>query len=410
MAEILTSKITPFSSCESTRSPQEVFLDELSKSSKVFISVGYVTAQSLDELNQLVHSARHLTEIIVVLGMYRNSEIPEKVYRKAKEIDKQWREEGIGQIRFPIPAITDHEKIYLFYGTEAQIDSNDKCLRSAIIGSQNLSFIKPVGATLRQYETAVFMSKELGDQTDSLIKHEETLMKYSNAFSEVKLTIVREPNTALQYVEGIRGETDSEVSIYRKNTKGPGFLIELKVPVAQFRFSKKDNNNQSTYTASNINVCYAEPRRSKTTGKYKPRDWYEMQLHVPADIRKEPGYPERNHPFFVITDDGYLFKAQTESDSNKQLSAVGNEHIMGRWLKGRLAAAGLVEPVDDPYSKDPNRKSMITKEMLDEYGTRKILLLKTDQKRLDENGEALDVWYLTFNPEEVKKYEQTGEV
>ena len=40
---------------------------------------------------------------------------------------------------------------------------------------------------------------------------------------------------------------------------------------------------------------------------------------------------------------------------------------MGRWLKGRLAAAGLVTPVNDT-KKDTERKGMITKEMLKEYG------------------------------------------
>ena len=42
------------------------------------------------------------------------------------------------------------------------------------------------------------------------------------------------------------------------------------------------------------------------------------------------GYPEKNKPFFVVTDDGYWFKAHTTSDNNKQFSAVGDELIMGR--------------------------------------------------------------------------------
>lgn len=47
-----------------------------------------------------------------------------------------------------------------------------------------------------------------------------------------------------------------------------------------------------------------------------------------------------------MTDDGYWFKAHTTSDNNKQFSAVGDELIMGRWLKGRLAA-GIVKPVNN---------------------------------------------------------------
>ena len=96
------------------------------------------------------------------------------------------------------------------------------------------------------------------------------------------------------------------------------------------------------YTKSNINVCYAAPRSVR-----KSRDWYETQLTVGASIYKMEGYPQRNQPFFVITDDGYWFKAHTTSDNNKQFSAVGDELIMGRWLKGRLVAAGIVKPVNN---------------------------------------------------------------
>ncbi|WP_204266667.1 restriction endonuclease PLD domain-containing protein, partial [Escherichia coli] len=39
--------------------------------------------------------------------------------------------------------------------------------------------------------------------------------------------------------------------------------------------------------------------------------------------------------------------AHTTSDGNKQFSAAGDELILGRWIKGRLAAAGLVTPVND---------------------------------------------------------------
>lgn len=104
-----------------------------------------------------------------------------------------------------------------------------------------------------------------------------------------------------------------------------------------------------------------------------------------------------------MTDDGYWFKAHTTSDNNKQFSAVGDELIMGRWLKGRLAAAGIVKPVNNT-AEDRNREGMITQEMLDEYGCDRLLFKKTGQTALDSNGEALDVWLLAFigNADEAK--------
>ena len=165
------------------------------------------------------------------------------------------------------------------------------------------------------------------------------------------------------------------------------FVLPIKVPAYDERFM--DDNKH--YTKSNINVCYAAPR-----SKRKSRDWYEVQMTVAKEITRLEGYPEKNSPFFVVTDDGYWFKAHTTSDGNKQFSAVGDELIMGRWIKGRLAAAGLVNPVNDSQ-KDTNRDGMITKEMLETYGRNAIIITKTDQHALDDDGTTtLDVWTLSF--------------
>ena len=96
-----------------------------------------------------------------------------------------------------------------------------------------------------------------------------------------------------------------------------------------------------------------------------------------------------------MTDDGYTFKAHTTSDGNKQFSAVGDELILGRWIKGRLSAAGLVTPVNDTQA-DKDRTGMITKEMLSAYGCDRLVLTKTNQKTEDEDGSMLDVWILSF--------------
>lgn len=71
--------------------------------------------------------------------------------------------------------------------------------------------------------------------------------------------------------------------------------------------------------------------------------------------------------------------------------------ILGRWLKGRLAAAGLVTPVNDT-GEDHERQGMITKEMLDEYGCNSLLLTKTDCQ-IHEDGNTFDVWLLSFKKE-----------
>jgi len=157
------------------------------------------------------------------------------------------------------------------------------------------------------------------------------------------------------------------VLYYQKHEIGEPFIIKLKVPTAS-EIMKDDNKH---YTRSNINVCYAAPR----TGK--PRDWYETQLCVSKAVRMSDGYPYKGLPFYAVTDDGQAFLAHTTSANNKQFAAIGDELILGRWLKGRLVADKLISPVSDT-SKDTSRSGMITKEILDKYGANAIAFQKTD--------------------------------
>ena len=204
------------------------------------------------------------------------------------------------------------------------------------------------------------------------------------------MPLIFEKNTALSGIELVTEVPPSNVEFYKRCMTYASFLLPLKVPA----YDERHIDDKKHYTKSNVNVCYAAPRN-----KRKSRDWYETQLTVAKEITHIEGYPEKNVPFFVVTDDGYWFKAHTTSDGNKQFSAVGDELIMGRWLKGRLAAAGLVAPVNDTQ-KDTDRLGMITKEMLQEYGCENLYLKKTGQTALDEDGTALDVWMLSFKPKD----------
>lgn len=171
---------------------------------------------------------------------------------------------------------------------------------------------------------------------------------------------------------------------YQKHEIGEAFIILLKVPSEAEKFI----DDHKHYTKSNINVCYASPRNAK-----KPRDWYETQLNVSASVRLKEGYPYKGVPFYVITDDGYGFMAHTTSANNKQFAAVGDELILGRWIKGRLVSANLVNPIEDT-SKDKERNGMITREMLEEYGCNAIAFQKTDMKIADpiQPQNMYEVW------------------
>ena len=158
----------------------------------------------------------------------------------------------------------------------------------------------------------------------------------------------------------------TDVLRYQSHEIGVPFIIDLKVP----RFDDRFLDDHRHYTKSNINVCYAAPRT-----KGKARNWFETQLTVSRNVRSLPGYPDKGIPFFAVTDDGFGFLAHTTSDNNKQLAAIGDELILGKW-------------------KDTDRKGMITKEMLDAYGCNALAFQKTDLRiQLQENSlNSYEVW------------------
>lgn len=272
-----------------------------------------------------------------------------------------------------------HGKLYLFL--------KDNLPKSAILGSANLGVIKQEANNIRQYEVSS-ITDQPAECTEvlRLIRKMQEPRCSANIADITDMPIIREINTSLTGVDTVEQIPQTEVALYDRHKTEVSFVLPIKVPA----FAERHMDDGKHYTKSNLNVSYAAPRSAR-----KSRDWYETQFTVNKSITLLPGYPEKNVTFYVITDDGYTFKAHTTSDGNKQFSAVGDELILGRWIKGRLAAAGLVTPVNDTQL-DRDRLGMITKEMLEAYGCDTLVLTKTDQKMEDEEGNLLDVWFLSF--------------
>lgn len=379
--KMLYSNILPLGITSGQETFSECFCEMCSKSDRIEIAVGYVSGLSLEELDRIVQEC-DIKNICLNIGMYFIEGIPESIYHYAKKINKQWQNKNIGEIRL-INAFKYHGKLYCFYKNGRPF--------AAIIGSANLGAIKLEANNRRQYEIAAVVEEQAGvNEIAEHIKNLKTSACSVNIADIKKLDIIREKNTALNGIELVTEVPKPTTDFYKQCEPVGKFPLPLKVP----KYAERHLDDNNHYTKSNINVCYAAPR-----SKHKPRDWYETQLTVGSDIYKKEGYPEKNKPFFVATDDGYWFKAHTTSANNKQFSAVGDELIMGRWLKGRLAAAGLVKPVNNTLL-DTDRTGMITQEILDEYGRCCLIFMKTGQTALDENGNALDVWYLSFEADD----------
>lgn len=386
--KLLYSDILPLGLENGRTGIADCIREQMSKADRIEIAVGYVSKASLEELENLVR--QHLIpKVILVIGMYYTEGMPEGIYHIAMALNERWQAEGIGEIRIT-KTFKYHGKTYVFY-------KNGKAI-SGIVGSANLGVIKLDANNRRQYEVAgITTDNSECNELAELVKKLKGEACSSLISDIADMPIVREINTSLTGVDAVEQIPQTEADLYARRKISISFTLPIKVPA----YSERHIDDGKHYTKSNLNVSYAAPRSAR-----KSRDWYETQFTVSKQITTLEGYPEKNAGFYVITDDGYVFKAHTTSDGNKQFSAVGDELILGRWIKGRLAAAGLVTPVNDTQA-DADRFGMITKEMLAAYGCDTLVLTKTDQKMEDENGELLDVWFLSF---EATRGQESGDI
>lgn len=382
---LLYSNILPLRVKNGEQSFLDAFQQSLQEADRLDVATGYASKGALLEMDKNMQETS-LRQVRINLGMYFIEGMPESMYRTAVKLADKWQTSASGEIHLVRP-FKYHGKVYVFY-------KGGKPFR-AFIGSHNLGAIKLEATNRRQYELSAMTEKP--EEVAALAQFVEELWqpKCSLPIQQVQgLNLIAEKNMALNGVQEVSQLPPNSVDLYEKHIIQVSFELPLKVPALAERFMDDGKH----YTKSNINVAYAAPRSAR-----KPRDWYEIQLTVSKKITTMEGYPEKNKPFFVVTDDGYWFKGHTTSDGNKQFSAVGNELLIGRWLKGRLAAAGLVKPVNNTQ-EDTERTGMITKEMLEAYGRNTLRLSKTDQKAIDvcenEEGEViraeLDVWLLSF--------------
>lgn len=375
--KLIYSDMLPVKLNEGQQSIVDCLKEQFSEATEVEIAVGYISKASLLELDSWVEEM-NIARICLTIGMYYIEGMPESSYRTALSLNEKWQSNGIGEIRM-VKAFKYHGKTYCFYKNGTPF--------SAVIGSANLGVMKLEASNRRQFEVAAITNiVSECEEIAELVKRVQAPNCSANIADITNMTLIREVNTSLNNIDTVEQIPQSQVALYEKYKTEVSFTLPLKVPM----YDERHMDDGKHYTKSNLNVCYAAPRNAR-----KSRDWYETQLTVSKDITRMEGYPEKKKPFFVATDDGYWFKVHTTSDGNKQFSAVGNELIMGRWIKGRLAAAGLISPVNDTGA-DTERKGMITQEMLDAYGCDQLVLTKTSQKALDENGEELDVWVFSF--------------
>ena len=255
--KILYSDIMPLKTGSSQIKASEQFAECFAASDTVHIAVGYASKSALTELESLAekYGTKKLT---VTLGMYYIEGMPEGMFHKANELNRKWIDDGIGEIRV-VFNMKYHGKLYTFYKEGRPV--------GAIVGSNNLGFIKLDASNRRQYEIAAFTdnAEEVSELQNFIDLLNESNCPINIADAE-KMPLVREINKALVGQEFVEKVTDDTVKIYQEHQTNITFEIPLKVP--------KDLSD-SNMRGSNINVCYAKGRK---------RVWWETEISTRQQV------------------------------------------------------------------------------------------------------------------------------
>lgn len=345
-----------FSNYPPVKTGNKTFLDAfyslLHKCSSIDIAVGYISSDSLAELQKTIELNKNIRNLNLIIGMHYFEKFTKVQYNAACRLNDFLNCNQLGDVRL-VTAFKFHGKLYSY--------SNNNGPFAGIIGSDNLSSI--VDGGIRVYESSILL-----DEIESARKMKDFISKLTltatKKISELNITDFNTDNTLLEGHEFVRKLDTGELAEALSQKTNTSF----EIPIKPYEISPQ----------SNLNVFFGKGRESKN-GLVKPRHWYEVELIVPKDVTSKPGYPQSQTPeavFDVITDDGWSFKCKVSGDYSKNFRSEGDLKILGKWLKGRLENAGVLK-VGDP----------VTSKTLDAYGRNTFSLTKT---------KIPNVWYLDF--------------
>lgn len=347
--EFLQSNYPPLKT--TSRSFSDAFYDLIPHSKELDIAVGYVTSDSLIELQKLVE-LNNLHKLHLAIGMHYFEKFTKVEYNTAMALNDFLVSNHCGEVRLVTP-FKYHGKLYSY--------TNDTGAYAGIIGSNNLSSIVEGGS--RVYESSILIDEiTLAREMNGFIKR--LVDTSTENISQLNIDTFKEVNPLLDTHENVKKVEPVELM----NCAASLTDISFAIPIKGYEVSPQ----------SNLNVFFGKGRVSKN-GLVKPRHWYEVELIVPKSVTSQPGYPKSKTDeavFDVITDDGWSFKCKVSGDYSKNFRSEGDLKILGKWLKGRLENAGVLK-VGEP----------VTAKTLNDYGRNTFSLTKTTVPNL---------WYLDF--------------
>lgn len=350
--EYLFSNLPPLKTGYNTFS--KTFYSLIDEAARLDIAVGYITADSLAELRQTVAYNSNIETLNLIIGMHRWDKFTKLEYNAAIGLNEFLSTEKRGEVRLVTP-FRFHGKLYSY--------SNREGAFAGIIGSNNLGSI--VESRTRTYEVSSLFREQ-----DYAVKMREFIEQLSASstdnIADCDITDFKERNTLLEDHENVEKIPHNKLADYISELTETRFEIPLvkggKVP-----------------EKSNLNVYFGKGRLVAQKGVVQPRHWYEAELIVPNSITLLPEYPKKgsnNASFDVVTDDGWKFSCNVNGDYSKNFRSEDDLKILGKWIKGRLENAGVLEV-----------GQLVTPDTFRRYGRDNFTLTKTTTPNL---------WYLDF--------------
>ena len=327
----------------------DAFYNLLPKTEQLDIAVGYITSDSLIELQKAVE-LNNVQTLNLIIGMHYFDLFTRVEYQAAMDLNKFLTDNNAGEVRLVTP-FRFHGKLYCFQNQNAPI--------AGIIGSNNLSSI--VDSKNGIYEASMLLQEPVS------LKKMNSFMgdlksKATQNITELSINNFKENNSLLDGQDFVEKVTPEELAACLNAKTSTTFEIPIKET-----------------PQSNLNVFFCKGRETMSTGVIKPRHWYEAEIIVSKSITSQLGYPQaqtESASFDVITDDGWKFKCKVSGDYSKNFRSEGDLRILGKWLKGRLENAGVLKTGE-----------LVTTEVLHKYGRNSFSLTKTTTPNL---------WYLDF--------------
>ena len=337
--ELLTSK-NPMLRSINNKSIGDYRSSLIQTASEFNIATGFVSSESLVELQRIANLRKGELSINLFIGMNYLSGFTQLQYKVLERLDEFFRLSKTGKV-YVSPKALFHGKLYSFN------DSNGECL-GGFIGSSNLAGF--LGVSQNNIETDIhFTGKEaslINNQISSIV-HDLGINFHE---AETPTKFLPSEKNLLRGHENVKELTSSEFDAILSKCDGTTIEIPLKAG--------------AKYGKSNLNPYFG---KGKIKGRYSPRSWYEVELIIPKQTQNIDFLPNKDEgPITVVTPDHLSFQCERQGDYGKNFRSSKDLRILGKWIKGEMENAGVIvcgEPV--------------TKETLISFGKTKIVLKKS---------------------------------